>query len=92
MKNYFNTTNLIGEELKREILKAKTQNDVVYAILKKVGKPLTPYEVHDLSGLNCPITSIRRSMTVLTNQGLLKQTEILKEGKYGKKNYTWKVN
>ena len=91
MKNYFNTTNLNGLELQKEILNAKTQNEVIYAVLKNIGKPLTPFEVHELSGLNCPITSVRRSITVLTNQGLLEQTNITKEGLYGKKNYTWKI-
>jgi hypothetical protein len=53
----------------------------------------TPVDVH----YNCfdestPLTSVRRSITTLTKKGELQQTGEQREGLFGKKNYTWKLN
>ena len=41
--------------------------------------------------MRAPITSIRRAITDLTNEGKLVKTNSLKKGNYGKKCHCWKL-
>ena len=43
------------------------------------------------SGLNCPITSIRRAMTCLTNSGKIVKTDRQIKGMYGKAEHLWEL-
>ncbi|BAR14277.1 uncharacterized protein [uncultured Mediterranean phage uvMED] len=52
-------------------------------------KPLSPSMVLNISGLNCPITSIRRAMTNLSDDGKLEKTKDFVMGSYGKKEHLW---
>ena len=45
--------------------------------------------VLSISGLNCPITSIRRAMTNLSDDGKLEKTKEYVVGNYGKKEHLW---
>jgi len=40
---------------------------------------------------NTPITSVRRSFSNLKNKGLIKKTETLIEGDFGKNIHIWKL-
>jgi predicted transcriptional regulator len=92
MNNYYNTTSLSGNELLREVSGARNQDEIILSFFKEnPTSELTPFNVLSLCKMNCPITSIRRSMTNLTNKGFLEKTENKKLGEYGKKNYTWKL-
>lgn len=82
---YYNTTQAIGKELQSFIESAETQDQKVLILFRNYLK-LTPSEAWNLSGLKntTPITSIRRAITNLTNEGLLIRTEDKKEGIYGR--------
>jgi hypothetical protein len=47
--------------------------------------------VLSISGLNCPITSIRRAMTNLSDNGKLEKTNEFVMGNYGKKEHLWQL-
>ena len=56
----------------------------------------TPFDIQTMVKENFkkdfPITSIRRAITDLTEQGKIVKTKDTKKGKYGKLNYTWRKN
>ena len=92
--SYYNTTNLAGTELKKEELKSLTQNTQILHVFRGDDTlARTPFDVQevlkDKYDLDYPITSIRRSITNLTNDNYLVKTRAKSRGKYGKFNYTW---
>ena len=89
---FFNSTKLAGGDLIKERNNSKSQTNLILDFFKSnPSKQLTPFEVSDALNLGCPITSIRRSLTVLTDRGRLIKCDTMKEGMYGKKNYTWQL-
>ncbi len=88
---YFNTTNLKGKELSTRIAKAKTQNDKVMAIFTH--RPiLSPSQVLFYFPEPKPLlTSIRRSISVLTSQGKLEKMDQVRSGLYGAAEHYWKA-
>lgn len=97
MKTFFNTIKLSGAKLIEAQKKAKLQDERIYLIFvqnKKVG--MTPAEVWNIyiklyNRNKPPITSIRRSITNLTNEGNLVNTTLKREGMYGADNFIWKL-
>jgi len=94
MKNsYYNTTNESGQELNDREDKAQTQEQKILTLfIENPTKLFTPFEVQHLTLRNAPITSIRRALTNLTSDGRLIKSEVLKQEKYGAKNFCWKLN
>ena len=45
--------------------------------------------VLSMTGLKCPLPSIRRAMTNLSNEGKLIKTDVKMEGMYGKLEHLW---
>ena len=88
--NYFNTTNET-KNLKKYQKKAQSQDDIIleFFILHK-DTVFSPDYVLDELGLECPITSVRRSISNLTKQGKLIKTDRKVLGKYGRLTNTWK--
>jgi hypothetical protein len=70
---YYNTTNMSGDDLKEHKFRAKGLNRRVLNFFKAHSyENFTAWEVHKAIGINsAPITSIRRSMTDLTDMGYL---------------------
>ena len=89
MKPFYNTIELNETELEKEIKNAKNQEEKILIVFKKE-KELTPSEVWEYL-MEYPLTSIRRAMTNLTDQGRLIKTNTQKVGYYGKPNYVWKI-
>jgi len=88
---YFNTTRQKGEQLKVAWDKTKSQDDKVMEYFHEHGKG-TPSEVWiHFRDSNVPITSIRRSITNLTNYNYLSKTDNKKEGIYGRPEYVWEI-
>jgi hypothetical protein len=91
---YYNTTTLTGIDLKKEVKNARSQDKIILAFFK-TNSPLSPSQVYRNRfhiGLgDVPITSIRRSITNLTNDGYLIKTGIQREGIYGKFENVWKL-
>lgn len=90
---YFNTTKLIGPELLKEIENANGQSETVIHIFKaiKTGSPSVVHRYFVELKKNVPLTSIRRCMTNLTNNGKLKKTKKTTPGLYGKPEFIWKL-
>jgi len=96
---FFNTIELKDDELKEKLHNAITQNERVYLIYKIRGIAMSPVDVHKIycdlyrvsqrSPYNVPLTSIRRAITTLTNEGLLEKTSIKADGAFGMKNFKW---
>lgn len=91
---FYNTTSFIGDALKKAERKNHTQTQIILAIYSEVRKatPSKIWEICNQHALRWPLTSIRRAITDLTNEGrLIKITEMHK-GIYGKPEHCWKVN
>lgn len=95
---YYNTTDESGQLLLDYETKSKCQDALVLNVFKRLGRPLTPSEVWGfLTGSQeiareTPITSIRRSITNLTNDLFLIKTKEKGIGKYGRRELKWKYN
>ncbi len=90
---FYNTTHLTGNDLKIRRIKADAQSRLILAFFKMhPGELFTPFEV--LKALNydpMQITSVRRSITDLTNAGLLIKTDVMKQGELGSPNHCWRL-
>ena len=86
--NYHNTNNETGEEIKLSHKKAHSQKVDVLALYKLMPDVrLSASEVYSLLGYvsnNTPITSIRRCITNLMNEGHLVKLSDKRKGMYGK--------
>ena len=92
-KQFYNTIGLKGKNYAKAIKNANTQNDRILTILKFKKVPMTPFQILDEYQKYypiCPVTSIRRSLTNLTNQGFLEKCETMGMGIYGMPNNKWK--
>jgi len=91
---YYNTTNLNGSELKEAVQAAQVQTDAIMMIFKNCNKPFTPSMVWGMlqrAGHSWLLTSCRRCMTDLTEEGILEKTDVVREGLYGKVEHYWKI-
>ncbi len=80
--DYFKTTTLTHDEEIDSCKKAARQKDEVKRIMKH-GNAMTASEVWiEYDATRCPLTSIRRAMTVLCYDGHLAQLEATKIGLY----------
>jgi len=100
--SYYNTNKEKGTALKESRKKSKTQDELVLEYFKnydnlgatpervlrhfKIMETLSESKWH-----NTPITSVRRSFSNLKNKGLIKKTEVLIEGDFGKNIHVWKL-
>jgi len=93
---YFNTTNLSGSELKERKIKAGSQNAEVLNFFTLFHyKSFTAAEVFryfEMQGRTWPLTSVRRAITTLMNEGFLEPTNEMRIGLYGAKNICYKLN
>lgn len=95
MESYYNTTKEKGEVLKFNIKKAKGQDNIIMGyFLKNPSQKRTPSELwinlFDVS--STPLTSIRRSLTSLTNNGNLIKLEEKRISPYGRSEHFWELN
>lgn len=95
MRDFYNTIAESNHIEYNSIRRCQTQQDKILAYFRmNPSKEFTPFQVQrELSHefVNTPITSIRRAMTNLTEQGFLQKTNIQRKGAYNKKNYTWRL-
>ena len=89
---FFNTIRLIGKELNEAEWLAMKQEDKVYALFKEnPDRELTPFEVWAAILPDAPITSVRRAITCLTDEGKLEKVNRQRPERYGKPNYLWRL-
>lgn len=86
---YFNTTKESGKQLEMFTQKAKNQEEQILELMK-LYKKLSPSDVQKYFS-NFPLTSVRRALTNLSNQGKLIKTYEKKKGIYGRDEYVWSV-
>jgi len=85
-------SNTIGEnlsELEESIAKCKTQESKIIKCFHYYETSLSPSMVLNMTKLRCPLTSIRRAMTNLSNEGKLVKTDKQVKGLYGKREHLW---
>ena len=88
---YHNTTHSTGKKLGEYRAKAMTQEDKILQWFdKNYLSGWTPSEIQYFVLPDAPLTSARRGMTNLTNEGKLIKTDRQKKGRYGRPEYTWK--
>ena len=91
---YYNTNKESGAILKNSFDITKKQEDLVLSVFETYPKEnLSPDDIQGFLVENVqlayPITSIRRSITNLTNENKLKKTDEMKKGVWGKMTHTW---
>ena len=92
---FYQTTPMPLAELTHHIETAKKQNERVLLILKAKAYPMTAYQVwqsYQAWFNNCPITSIRRSLTNLSNSGRVIKCPEMGQGNYGMMTHKWKLS
>jgi predicted HTH transcriptional regulator len=85
--SYFNTTNENGKQLEIFNESAKNQEEQILNLMK-LYKKLSPSDVNKYF-TNYPLTSVRRALTNLSNQGKLIKTDEKKIGIYRRMEYIW---
>ncbi len=91
--DFHNTINESGERLTELRQNAKTQQEKILKYFYSYSLfCFTPFEIQAAILQNAPITSIRRAITNLTNQGHLIKNKEQKVEKYGVKNNYWSFN
>ena len=91
---YHNTLSHEGETLREYQAKAGSQDEKILAYMKSFsyGTLFTPTMLHRaVFDFSCPITSVRRALSNLTNANVLVKTEILSEGMYGREEHNWRL-
>ena len=93
---YYNTNDETGGTLNTSRKVADNQSVMILGIFKMFSdENMSPDDVEDyirqVYKRDDPITSIRRAITDLTNEGVLEKTDIKKLGKWGKRVHTWKL-
>ena len=88
--NYYNTTSQEGEALKERRRVTGKQNLKVLEIMRNL-KEATPSRVHAYVLTASPLTSIRRALSTLTDDGYLVKTEEQKMGPFGHPEHVWKI-
>jgi len=90
---YYNTTLLSGKEKREANRNASRQEERIYSLFKSSShRGFTPEEMHTLSGIKAPLTSIRRAMTNLASENKLIRTPIMRKGLYNKYVHVWKLS
>ena len=87
MENFFNTTNLVGSDLRDSVNSASSQDKRIAELFltTKVGYTAScVWESTGMSKENIPITSVRRSLNTLLRDGLITKSDVTKVGIYGR--------
>lgn len=89
---YWPTTPLTREQLAGAIRVAEQQDEAVLAIFRAHAHPLSPSQVWQAGlhhGRAWLLTSVRRSITNLTDARVLVCTRTTQPGPYGRPEHTW---
>lgn len=93
MMPFYNTIGATGHDLAARQAATETQAQRILRFFQDHPRPIgwTPSEVHREALPASPLTSVRRAMTDLTNEGALVKTEIMRPGAYGCPEHVWKL-
>ena len=94
-QSYHNTTDTVGPILNRYEADAKSQEEKILECFKVARISRDGYTPSDiwtvLFDQRCPLTSVRRGMSNLTNAGELVKTDKQVKGPYGRPEYQWRL-
>lgn len=96
MRSFYNTTAETGDQLTIMRLKAEKQ-DLLVLNCFLIHRRLSPSQLYIKlfykvkADQRPPITSIRRSLTNLTNDGRLVKTDVKTTGMYGRPEFIWEL-
>lgn len=91
---FYNTIGIQDNDLEEALKQVEKQSERVLEIYKLIGKSASPSEVWTIYKKfwpMTPLTSIRRSISDLTDALLLERTETMSQGLYGKPEHRWKI-
>lgn len=88
---YYNTTDEHGKALQKFRRKALSQEAKITEYMEnRPDRAFSPYQIRDgLFDANTPVTSIRRAMTNLTNDGVLNKLPIKVQSRHGRRCHLW---
>ena len=86
---FYNTNQESPSEAFDSSAKVANQSLVIFRLLEMAKTPMSPSMVYKALGQEWPITSIRRAMTNLTDDGKIIKTQKTTKGIYGKKEHLW---
>jgi hypothetical protein len=87
---YFNTTGLIGAELRDSKNKASKQDGLVLEWMKaRAGEKFTRDDISDQVLPNSPITSAGRALNTLMRHNKILKLDEMRQGKYKKPQHLW---
>ena len=88
---YHNTTESTGGELRFFAEAANSQEKKIFRFLSKnAGRHFTPSDIWAaVFDRRVPLTSVRRAITNLTNEGHIEKTSIQRGGPYGRPEFCW---
>ena len=92
---FYNTISLTGDDLKKAVTTARSQQDAIMIIFENSRKPFTPSAIHGMTtraGHKWVLTSIRRAMSDLTTDGKLRMLPNMKIGPYGAPEHFWEIS
>lgn len=92
---YYNTTHLTQDRLREAWHQCKNQDQRVYLIMAHLGKA-SASQVHEFytrakTYAQTPITSIRRSLNTLMNEGKISKTMDTVPGQFGKPEFLFTI-
>lgn len=92
---YHVTTPMTAEQMAQAVAAAECQEAAIVAIFRRHrGDLLTPSRVHEIgcrAGRRWLVTSVRRAMTNLTDEGLLVKTGLAFIGPHSRPENAWKL-
>lgn len=91
---YWPTTPLSRDQLAGAILVAEQQDEAVLAIFRGTPGPLSPsqvWRIGEQGGRRWLLTSVRRSITNLTNADVLVRLSTTRPGPYGRPEGLWSL-
>jgi hypothetical protein len=92
--HFFATTPLTAEDLARCVAIAEAQDVRVFLVFQYARRPLSPSQVQrQLNGVGerMLLTSVRRAISTLTKEGLLRKLDSCVMGTYVRIEHTWEV-
>jgi len=87
---YHNTTEQSQDYVREAVKNAKTQSEKVIAILKTEGRK-TPSEMAEYFSNSVPLTSVRRAISNLVFEGVVRKLDDTKIGIYGKPEHYYNL-
>lgn len=87
---YYNTTGEKGKTLDLFAQLAEDQDEAIYKVMLKM-RSAAPSQVWKATPQEYLLTSVRRSLNTLTEQGKLVKTDKKKPGPYGRPEHIWEL-